>query len=163
MLSDSMISIFFRFINFSLFIALFIYGFKHYVYPALLEQMAEREKTRKDLEQEKEFLAQTQSTLDEQMHTHERVHQELVVALNTWRLIFEREQQAQRQEKERIKHELEIKMHKRREIQALNTLQDDVVIPALDQAEKTLHDYFADKEHGRVYLHRLLSRMENKS
>lgn len=163
MLSDSMVSIFFRLINFGLFIALFIYGFKRYVYPALLEQMAEREKAHKELEQKKELLADTQFRLDEQMHTNERVHQELVAALNTWRLTFEREQQAQHKEKERIKHELEIKMHKRREVQALNALHDEVVTPAVNQAEKALRTYFTGKEHSRAYLHQLLSRMESKS
>lgn len=56
MLSSSMITIVFRVINFAVFISLLSYGFRRYIYAALREQMAERDKKRSDLEEKKNSL-----------------------------------------------------------------------------------------------------------
>lgn len=161
MLSGSMLPIVFRLINFVLFIVLLVYGFRRYVYEMLLTQMAEREKARRDLEEKKELLAQMQSRLDEQMHTHERIHKELMLTLHTWRQQFEHHQQRLQEEKERIKYQLELKMERRRHMQLLNVVQDEVVVPAIKESEKALHDYFAQQKHGKAYVKELLAYMES--
>lgn len=162
MLSSSMLPIVFRLINFGLFLFLLVYGFKRYVYETLLEQMAKRDKDRKDLEEKKEHLARLQSQLDEQMHINERVHKELIATVHIWRQSFEHKQQELQEEKARIKYQLELKMERRREVQLLNLVQDEVVIPAVEESGKTLHDYFAQQKHGNAYIKDLLAYMERK-
>jgi hypothetical protein len=163
MLSGSMLSVVFRLLNFALFIALLIYGFKRYVYQAVIAQMAEREKTRKELEDKKESLAQMQARLDEQMHTNERVHKELMATLHTWQRSFERNQHELHEEKARIKYQLELKMEHRRHVQLLNQVQDEVIVPVIEQTHHAARDYFAQPEHGKAYLKELLAYMDGES
>ncbi|MFI5333126.1 MAG: hypothetical protein ACHQVS_03420 [Candidatus Babeliales bacterium] len=161
MLSSSMLPIVFRLINFALFIVLLVYGFRRYIYDALRTQMAERDKARRDLEEKKELLARIQSRLDEQMHINERIHKELMLTLHTWRQSFEHQQKTLQEEKERIKYQLELKMERRRHIQLLNVVQDEVVIPVVKESDKALRDYFEQQKHGKAYVKELLAYMES--
>ena len=158
----SSITIAFRFINFALFLILLMYGFKRYIYDVLLAQMAMRDKAHKDLEQQKELLSTMQANLDEQMHTNEQMHKELMITLHIWQSSFERKQQELQEEKERIRYQLELKMKRRCEIQLLNLAQDEVVLPAVANSSKALHDYFSQKKHGHAYIQEVLAFMESR-
>lgn len=150
----------FRLINCAIFFALLLYGFKRYVFNVFLAQMAERDTSRKELELEKENLAIMQARLDEQIYTNERVHKELMATLHVWQRSFDQKQQEMREEKERIKYQLELKMERRREVQLLNLIQDDVVLPAVEESNKALHEYFTQQKHGHAYIKKVLAYME---
>jgi hypothetical protein len=123
--------------------------------------MAERNRLRKDLEEQKENLARTQERLDAQIHTNELTHQRLMATLHIWQHNFERQQQQLREEKERIKYQLELKMERRRKIQLLNLMQDEVALPAVVASTKELQDHFSRQKEGSAYVKKLLAYMES--
>ena len=156
-------TIFFRLLNFGVFIAALWYVVKKYLIVTIKTHIAQRASLLKNLTQEYAQIQLKQRSLDQYMMEQEKLTQALISKAQRWKLIVDEYHIRRESEKEHLKAEIERRMVIRSENVALSALQQQVLPQAVAQARQELTTYFMQKNNGHEFIGELIRKMEREN
>lgn len=156
------ITILFRILNVIALIAVAVYFFKRYAYPAIRESQNQKAQAAHDLEEQKELLAEQQSVIDEQMRAQEALRGVLLERLKTWHDASSHQKQVLAHERNQLHEQFARQMVERVKWAQYERMERLLIPDAVVQARQQLQRKFATGEYGPEYLALLIATMEKQ-
>jgi F0F1-type ATP synthase membrane subunit b/b' len=156
-------TIFFRLLNFGVFVAVLWYVAKKYLIVTIKTHIAQRNSLLKNLAQEYAQIQLKQRSLDQYMMEQEKLTQALIGKAHRWKLIVDEYHIRRENEQQQLKAEIERRMAIRSEKMALSALQQQVLPGAIAQARQELTAYFMQKNQGHEFIGELIRKIEREN
>ena len=159
----SIVSFFFRLINFGALIAFFIYAYKKYMRTSITGAIRKEEQEEKNLiKQQGDFKSQLGIVID-QTAQQELLGQSLADKISTWRATCCNKEQAQKEKITALRKQIQDRMRRQTLEIEMRTLQRAVKPKALDDAKHDLEIFFSDAKHGQDYLRDIFAHIHKEA
>jgi hypothetical protein len=160
---DTIISTFFRFLDFFVITAVVVYGIKHYLIPAVEKMWKEYNVFTYNLEKDCKDLQLQSQAIYENIQDQDRKFQAMQYNFALWQKICQSQLIIKQQEQECI----DIKIQDRFKIKS-NFIQNDTLIQEqlpmiLDEVTCQLHDQYRGVEQQKQYIDVLINFMKEQS
>jgi len=161
-ISQTIIAIVFRLINFFIFIGLAIYAFKKYAMPTISILMAKKRAEKEFLLSQQISFEKKQHELDELIKKETALCESLKIKINEWRRIAERD--CQDKAKERIEQAVRVekKNYKRAELRERARVQEVVLTTVVSDLSESLPHHFQKESVGNEYINSILQFMDER-
>ncbi len=157
---ESLVSLFFRLLNFILLGSLGIYLFKRYGLSVIHARIKEKESALAQLKQQRDTLKGTMRSLEHQRFDQDLIAAQLSAKIERWQRVYQTRERVRYEEKQRLITLLTKKIHEQTRNNELATVQRRVFPVALLESRKQLTQSFQNPEKGDDFIQHLLSFME---
>jgi len=157
---ESLVSLFFRVLNFILLGGLGLYLFRRYGLPVIHANIKEKESALARLKQQRDMLKDTIRSLEYQRFDQDLICSRLSAKIERWQQVIQAQERLRHEEKQRLITLLNKKSHEQTQNNTLAALQQRVLPKALLESRKQLTQTFQDPKRGTDFIQHLASFME---
>jgi hypothetical protein len=157
---ESLVSLFFRLLNFIILGGAGIYFFKRYGLPVVRQRIREREELITGLKDQRDSLKDMQRSLEYQSAEQKQLSAQLTHKIGRWQHSYERQEHRRHEEKQRLITLLNKRTHQQSQGVALNTLQQQTFPLIIAASREQLVRQFTSAQQGQAYLQNLLKFMQ---
>jgi len=161
MASESLISIFFRLLNFSIIIGVAVYLVKKML-PSFHEKIAAKHKAHQDLTQKNRQLVTQQRDLEQKIDSQEQVGKNLHDQIVLWSSVFDQHLETQTEERKKRFAQSQERSQVQAERLTRAHVQSVVFSRALRGAQAPLISHFAQQQAGRQFMASVLQKMSKE-
>lgn len=160
MLHESIISIFFRVINFAVILGLAYYLYKRYFKNRIDDKMTQKEALLKGLEEQGYFLEGKAHDFEMQLKEQEITGNLLKQKLQDWNEAVAKDHHKRDQEQRLYAAQTNERVQEKNKILAQHALQKEVLPDVLEQARHELKKKFSASSHSKKYVHDIIQRLQ---
>ena len=160
MLHDSLTSILFRLVNFTLILGLAYYLYKRYFKNRIDDKMTQKEALLKGLEEQGYFLEGKAHDFEMQLKEQEVTGNLLKQKLQDWNEAVLQDNHRQDQEQRLYAAQANERMHEKNKLWAQHVLQKEILPDVLEQARNQLQKQFSSSpSDSKKYVHDIIQRL----
>ncbi len=159
-ISEALIALIFRLINFGLIIMMLVYVFQKYIRPGLLIAMAKEESEKEFLLSQQLLYEQKQAELDQLIKNERLLCEHFKIKINEWKRVTQEELVAHKRERALLVARIERKKTEKAERRESETVKQCVANKVVDQLETSLTKHFDAQNVGKKYINAIVSFMD---
>lgn len=159
-LSEEIVTILFRLINFGVLLYGLHYVYIHYICPAMQTDIEADEKKVAILAQQKDAYYQQEQFIVKDIENQEKTVTHLIAKLDQWRIAADDAQKAQRDAHAALQEALRKKIALQSEHIAQYMLERRALPHAMHELEVSLAEHFKSDKRGAVYLEAVVNHMD---
>lgn len=157
---ESLVSFFFRVLNFAVLTGFGVFLFKRYGLPSIHQEVKEQEGHIAGLKHHRDTLKETVRTLERQSYEQAILCNQLAIKIGNWHNAVLAQRYKEQEEKQRLITLLSKKVHQQEQILAIQNLRKQVFPAAITQTRKELEQQFKSGHIAERYIEDLLRFME---
>lgn len=160
--SDMLLSIFFRILNFVVFVGVLRYLYKRYIKDAVQQDFLADEKKVAIMAQQKDAYHQQEQFLMQEMQAQEQLVSQLEQKLETWRSAAQDVQRVYNEEHALLQARVRKKAAEQSEHIAQYMLERRALPKAMHELESSLADYFSSEKRASRYINDVMQHVDKE-
>lgn len=158
----SLVTIFFRLLNFGVLIAFFVFIFKRYFYQSISDHIAEKESFLKGLHQNSKVLEEQQHNLEMKIAQQDNKCKTLLAKISIWQEAVMQQQQEWHAIQEVVMQDKAHRLQLQQDSLNEEYLKRALLPKVLDQAEKKLVQEFAEPQAGQAFVANIIAQLSKE-
>jgi len=150
-MTEDIVSILFRFINFGLICALISYIAKKNVIPQAKQKIAEKQAALHEMDAQNKQLLGRQKELEHEIAAQELMCKDLYDQIKVWSISFDQRQKEFSEKQERLAQLAQKRLQDQAKRKMDAATNDVVLSRALERAQQDLIDFFSSEKEGRTF------------
>ena len=157
---ETVLSIFFKLLNFGILIGLGVYVFKRYLLPSIGQEIAENQEALQQLQRNNEQLKEDQKKVEARLDEQAALCLSLGSKIERWKLAHDNHLRRQQESCQQLRQKIEKKVAVQEQNLAREMLNKKVLPGAIVQAQELLQKTYESESEGRQYILHVMKYLE---